>query len=194
MGKAWSWITAARVSCRCWSACWLSVWQAFFVQRKQTQNHLLCCDLLFRNGTLKICHLSSFSVAAYKAGRSESIFISGQADVWRNHVFEVNSGIEMFWNLSYVLVLLVFTYRIIVWMKKYLEMKENYENSQLILCYFQAWPDYCYVWWSAAWCSRWRTMIFIRCLTAGLRWILWFHVLPCCVLWWLFLPQKCCTN
>ena len=59
----------------------------FFVQRKQTQNHLLCCDLLFRNGTLKICHLSSFSVAAYKAGRSESIFISGQADVWRNHVF-----------------------------------------------------------------------------------------------------------
>lgn len=60
MGKAWSWITAARVSCRCWSACWLSVWQAFFVQRKQTQNHLLCCDLLFRNGTLKICHLSSF--------------------------------------------------------------------------------------------------------------------------------------
>lgn len=77
-------------------------------------------------------------MAAYKAGRSESIFISGQADVWRNHVFEVNSGIEMFWNLSYVLVLLVFTYRIIVWMKKYLEMKENYENSQLILCYFQA--------------------------------------------------------
>jgi hypothetical protein len=34
----------------------------------------------------------------------------------------------MFWNLSYVLVLLVFTYRIIVWMKKYLEMKENYEK------------------------------------------------------------------
>lgn len=75
-------------------------------------------------------------MAAYKAGRSESIFISGQADVWRNHVFEVNSGIEMFWNLSYVLVLLVFTYRIIVWMKKYLEMKENYENSQLIFVLF----------------------------------------------------------
>ena len=50
--------------------------------------------------------------------------------------FEVNSGIEMFWNLSYVLVLLVFTYRIIVWMKKYLEMKENYENSQLIFVLF----------------------------------------------------------
>ena len=50
--------------------------------------------------------------------------------------FEVNSGIEMFWNLSYVLVLLFFTYRIIVWMKKYLEMKENYENSQLIFVLF----------------------------------------------------------
>ena len=50
--------------------------------------------------------------------------------------FEVNSGIELFWNLGYVLALLFLTYRIILWIKKYLEMKENYENSQLIFVLF----------------------------------------------------------
>ena len=61
--------------------------RAFIIQGEQVQDHLLRCDLLFAHGAFEICHSSSVAVVVYKAGRSESIFVFGQADVRRNHIF-----------------------------------------------------------------------------------------------------------
>ncbi len=46
--------------------------------------------------------------------------------------YEVASGIEIFWNLLFVFLILFFTYRIIRWIRKYLEMKENYQRSEVL--------------------------------------------------------------
>lgn len=46
--------------------------------------------------------------------------------------YEVASGIEIFWNLLFIFLILIFTYRIIQRIRKYLEMKENYQRSEEI--------------------------------------------------------------
>lgn len=48
----------------------------------------------------------------------------------------IASAIGMIWNLMFVLLLLLCAYQIIQWIKKYLNMKEDYQTSELLFLLF----------------------------------------------------------